>query len=108
MQVVFEALMMAVFLWARTLASRAMPTDPSGEAKLLIWIIFLGDVRAQPVMIDIVAFVVHAPLSRCRRCLCRRTPKWPLLISSSGPPSSGCCCFLTSVGGMLASSRQYH
>ena len=47
-QVVFEALMMAVFLWARTLASRAMPTDPSGEAKLLIWIIFLGDVRAQP------------------------------------------------------------
>ena len=113
MQVFFEVLMMAVFLWARMLASRAVPTDPSGEAKLLIWIIFLGDVRAQPVypyscMIDTVVFVVHAPLPCCRRCRCRRTLKWPLLTSSLGPPSFGCCCFLTSVGGMLASSRQYY
>ncbi len=49
MQVFFEALMVLVFLWARTLARRAVPGDPSKEAKLLIWVIFLGDAFAELV-----------------------------------------------------------
>ena len=39
-QVAFEVLVLLVFLWARALAARAFPNDPSAEAKGLIWIIF--------------------------------------------------------------------
>lgn len=52
-QTFFEVLMMAVYLWARTLASRAVPTDPSGEAKLLIWVIFLGDAFAEVAFVNL-------------------------------------------------------
>ena len=48
-QVFFEATMVLVFLWARTLARRAVPGAPSKEAKLLIWVIFMGDAFAELV-----------------------------------------------------------
>jgi hypothetical protein len=41
-----EIMMLFVFLWARILAGRAFPADPSAEAKLLIWITFTGDAFA--------------------------------------------------------------
>ena len=36
-QVLIEAVMMLVFMWARSMAGRAFRKDASGEAKVLIW-----------------------------------------------------------------------
>merc|ERR1711871_394469 len=53
-QVVFEVLVVGVFLWARFLARRAAPADdPSTEAQLLIWIIFAGDVFAEVAFLNV-------------------------------------------------------
>jgi hypothetical protein len=42
-----------VFLWARSLAARAFPRDPSGEAKALIWIIFASDIFAELAFVNV-------------------------------------------------------
>ena len=52
-QVFFEVLVLGVFLWARKLAARACPADPSGEAKILIWVLFAGDAFAEVAFINI-------------------------------------------------------
>ena len=67
-QVFFETIMVMVFLWARTLARRAVPGDPSKEAKLLIWVIFLGDAYAELVRfrVDAVVVPIHERMTCCR------------------------------------------
>ena len=45
--------MLLVFLWARTLAARAFPRDPSGEAKALMWIIFASDTFAEMAFVNV-------------------------------------------------------
>ena len=49
----FEVFVLLVFLWARTLAARAFPRDPSGEAKALIWIIFASDTFAELAFVNV-------------------------------------------------------
>jgi hypothetical protein len=49
----FEVFVLLVFLWARTLAARAFPRDPSGEAKALIWIIFASDTFAEMAFVNV-------------------------------------------------------
>eukprot|EP01046_Picozoa_sp_COSAG06_P055598 COSAG06_NODE_10270_length_1714_cov_3.126935_2_plen_81_part_00 len=49
----FEVFVLLVFLWARTLAARAFPRDPSAEAKALIWIIFASDTFAEMAFVNI-------------------------------------------------------
>lgn len=46
-QVLIEVMVLLIFLWVRMLAGRAIPKDPSAEAKVLIWIIFTGDTFAE-------------------------------------------------------------
>ena len=52
-QMAFEVFVLLVFLWARTLAARAFPRDPSGEAKALIWIIFASDTFAEMAFVNV-------------------------------------------------------
>ena len=52
-QVVFEVFVLFVFLWARSLAARAFPQDPSGEAKALIWITFASDTFAELAFVNV-------------------------------------------------------
>ena len=49
----FEVFVLLVFLWARWLAARAFPRDPSGEAKALIWIIFASDAFAEMAFVNV-------------------------------------------------------
>jgi hypothetical protein len=52
-QIAFEVFVLVVFLWARSLAARAFPRDPSGEAKALIWIIFASDTFAELAFVNV-------------------------------------------------------
>ena len=52
-QIAFEVFVLLVFLWARSLAARAFPRDPSGEAKALIWIIFASDTFAEMAFVNV-------------------------------------------------------
>ena len=52
-QLAFEVFVLLVFLWARTLAARAFPRDPSAEAKALIWIIFASDTFAELAFVNV-------------------------------------------------------
>ena len=52
-QMAFEVFVLLVFLWARSLAARAFPRDPSGEARALIWIIFASDTFAELAFVNV-------------------------------------------------------
>jgi hypothetical protein len=52
-QIMFEVFVLLVFLWARSLAARAFPRDPSGEAKSLIWILFASDTFAELAFVNV-------------------------------------------------------
>ena len=52
-QIAFEVFVLFAFLWARSLAARAFPRDPSGEAKALIWIIFASDTFAEMAFVNV-------------------------------------------------------
>eukprot|EP01048_Picozoa_sp_COSAG05_P005347 COSAG05_NODE_314_length_11610_cov_17.223265_10_plen_308_part_00 len=93
-QIFFEMLVLLVFLWARKLASRAIPADPSAEAKCLIWVIFAGDAFAE------MGEHCRGPTlsSVTLACICYAFPRWlsldilqRLSTLSSAPPSSGFC-----------------
>jgi hypothetical protein len=52
-QMAFEVFVLLVFLWARSLAARAFPRDPSGEARAIIWIIFASDTFAELAFVNV-------------------------------------------------------